>query len=101
MDGKKRSGRGAAMPATRGRWESERMSASVMPIALAGGSFIFLGVLIVGMFGFIYGFYTRAGSGIDSHPTDSRGESPGAVGKTEASGQDQGESHVFSSHGVK
>ena len=77
------------------------MGASAMPLALAGGSFVFLGVILMLLVGVIYGFFTRAGSGIDSHPTDSRGESPGAVGRTEASGQDEGESHVFSSHGAR
>jgi hypothetical protein len=78
------------------------MGASVTtPLALAGGSFVFLAVILLLLVGLIYGFFTRSGSGIDSHPTDSRGGSPGAVGPTEASGHDAGESHVFSDHGVR
>ena len=36
--------------------------------ALAGGSFIFLGVMIVGFFVFAFSYYTRRGSGINQHP---------------------------------
>jgi hypothetical protein len=77
------------------------MDALLTPLAMAGGSYVILGVSILILVGLIYGFFTRSGSGIDSHPTDSRGGSPGAVGRTEASGQDEGESHVFSDHGVR
>ena len=70
---------------------------------MAGGSLIFLGVIILLLGGVIFGFFTVKGSGIDHHPTDSRGESPGAVGPTEASGRDegQGEAEAFSSHGTR
>ena len=70
-------------------------------IALAGGSFIFLGVLIVGLFGLIYGFFTYEGSGIGAHPSDGRGEAPGAEGESEASGQDQGVVTTLDTHGTK
>ena len=36
--------------------------------ALAGGSFVFLGVMIVGFFAFAFSYYTRRGSGINQHP---------------------------------
>jgi hypothetical protein len=37
-------------------------------IALSGGAWIFLGVVIVLFFGVVIGFYTRRGSGVDLHP---------------------------------
>ena len=39
-----------------------------MVIALAGGSWIFLGVVILMVVGVIIGFYTRRGSGMNLHP---------------------------------
>ncbi len=44
------------------------MSSLAPPIALAGGSLIFLAVIVVLFFAFAYGFYSRRGSGIDQHP---------------------------------
>lgn len=75
----------------------------VTPLALAGGSLIFLGVVLLLLVGLISGFFTRKGSGIDQHPIDSRGESPGAVGRTEISGRDegQGSAEEFSTHGTR
>lgn len=79
------------------------MAAFVTPLALAGGSFVVLGVAFLMFGGLVLGFFTIAGSGIDHHPTDSRGESPGAVGPTEASGRDegQGSAEQFSTHGTR
>lgn len=39
-----------------------------VPYALAGGSGIFLGFLILGFFVFAFSWYTRTGSGINQHP---------------------------------
>ncbi len=44
--------------------------------AAVGGSWILMGVLIVLFLGVVYGFYTREGSGIATHPTDGRGQAP-------------------------
>ena len=79
-------------------------------IALAGGSFIFLGVMIVFFFAVVYGFYTIKGSGIDKHPNDGLDGAPGSEGPSEASGQgrstgdtseDHGVGDTFSSHGTE
>jgi hypothetical protein len=37
-------------------------------MALAGGTLIFAGFLVVGWFVFAYGWYTRVGSAINQHP---------------------------------
>jgi hypothetical protein len=39
-----------------------------MVVALAGGTWIFLGVVVLFLVGVIIGFYTRRGSGVDQHP---------------------------------
>ena len=50
-----------------------------MVIALSGGAWIFLGVVIVMLVGVIIGFYTRRGSGMDLHPyRHVHGGAPGA-----------------------
>ena len=62
------------------------MLTATVVLALAGGSFIFLAFLVVGFFAVVFGYYTIAGSGINMHPSDGRGEAPGARGPSEASG---------------
>ena len=85
------------------------MEAAQIVVALAGGSFIFLGVVIVGLMGVIYGYFTITGSGIDQHPNDGSDGAPGAGGPSEASGMgrstgDTSEGHgagdTFSTHGT-
>lgn len=71
------------------------------PIALSGGSFIVLLVCALILVGVIYGFYTREGSGISSHPHDGSDEAPGAKGPGEASGRDEGEGSTLDDHGTK
>jgi hypothetical protein len=45
------------------------MSSTVAPaFTLAGGSWIFVGVLVVLFFGFVFGYYTRRGSAINQRP---------------------------------
>jgi hypothetical protein len=39
-----------------------------IPLALAGGSLIFAGFLVVGFFVFAFSWYTLKGSGINQHP---------------------------------
>jgi hypothetical protein len=36
--------------------------------ALAGGTWVFAGILVAGFFGFAYSYYTRSGSAINQHP---------------------------------
>lgn len=72
-----------------------------MPLALAGGSFIFVAILILIFAGVVYGFYTRQGSGIDEHPSDGLDGAPGAEGPSEVSGQDQGEGSALDTHGTR
>jgi len=47
--------------------------------ALAGGSWIFLGVIVLFLVGVMIGYYTRSGLGISATPSDGRGEAPGAA----------------------
>lgn len=68
-------------------------------VAATDGSWILMGVLVVMLFGVVYGFYTRSGSGIAAHPTDGRGQAPGAEGPAEESGRDEGEGSNLASHG--
>jgi hypothetical protein len=52
-----------------------------MAMALAGGSFIFLGFMLVMFFGVVIGFYTVRGSGITETPYQrSGGGAPAAKG---------------------
>lgn len=70
-------------------------------IALAGGSFIFLAIIVVIFFAVVYGFFTRAGSGIDEHPSDGLDGAPGSKGRSEVSGKDQGEGSALDTHGTR
>jgi hypothetical protein len=59
-------------------------------MALVGGSWIVLGVEILGFFGIVIGYYTVKGSGISETPYGKRyGGAPGANGKASASGRDE------------
>lgn len=66
---------------------------------MSSGAWIFIVVLLVILAGVIYGFYTRRGSGIDEHPHDGGNGAPGAEGRSEVSGKDQGEGSALSDHG--
>lgn len=70
-------------------------------IALAGGSLIFVAIVVLILAGVVYGFYTRGGSGIDEHPSDGQDSAPGAEGRSEVSGKDQGEGSAFDTHGTR
>lgn len=70
-------------------------------LALAGGSMIFLGVVVVLIGGLIYGMFTRVGSGIDHHPHDGSDGAPGAKGQSETSGRDEGDGSAFDDHGTR
>jgi hypothetical protein len=66
-----------------------------MVIAVAGGAWIFLGVVILTLVGVVIGFYTRRGSGMDLHPyRHVHGGAPGADHPThDAGGSDRTEAH--------
>ncbi len=51
--------------------------------------------------GVTYGFFTRTGSGIDEHPSDGLDSAPGAQGRSEVSGKDQGEASALNTHGTR
>lgn len=63
------------------------MTAPSVVIALAGGSWIFLAVVVAFFFAVVYGFYTIKGSGINKHPNDGLDGAPGSHGPSEASGK--------------
>lgn len=71
-------------------------------IAAGEGGWILVVVAVLMLAGVIVGFFTRRGSGIESHPRGRRrgGTAPGAKGRSEESGQDQGESAPMQ-HGTK
>jgi hypothetical protein len=51
------------------------------PLAFAGGSWIFLGFVVVLLLAVVFGYYTYTGSGINTHPSKrGRDASPGATG---------------------
>lgn len=69
--------------------------------AIAPGSYIFLAIVVVILLSLVIGFYTRRGSGIDEHPSDGLDGAPGAEGRSEVSGKDQGEGSAFDTHGTR
>ena len=64
-----------------------------MVVAVAGGAWIFLGVVILMVVGVVIGFYTRRGSGVDLHPyRHVHGGAPGSDHPTyDAGGSDRTE----------
>ena len=82
-----------------------------LPIAaLAGGSLVFIVVVIALFFAVVFGFYTYRGSAINPHPSDGTDGAPGSAGPNEASGKGRtnednpGEVSAgggFSTHGTK
>lgn len=84
--------------------------AVVVPFALAGGSLIFLVVIIALFFAVVFGFYTYKGSAIDAHPSDGLDGAPGSEGPSQATGKgrtsEDNEDELsagggFSSHGTR
>ena len=69
-------------------------------LALAGGSFIILGVMVVMFFAIVYGFYTIKGSAIDAHPNDGLDGAPGSEGPSEASGKGRNSGDTSPDHSV-
>jgi len=62
-----------------------------MVVALAGGAWIFLGVILIFFAGVIYGFWTVKGSGINMHPFKNHylGQSGGGPNRIGGSGDDR------------
>lgn len=83
-----------------------------LPIAaFAGGSLIFILVIIGLFFAVVYGYYTYRGSGINAHPNDGLDGAPGSDAPSSAQGRGRvHEDHDderpsagggFSSHGTE
>jgi hypothetical protein len=60
---------------------------------MAGGAYIFLGVIIVFLLGVVYSYYTRRGSGIEQRPRGAeRGDAQaGATGPSRISAAEAGD----------
>ena len=74
-----------------------------MPLSdsfISGNSFILLAVLVVMVGGVIVALYTRRGSGIETRPGDGSQGAPGAEGREELSGRDEGEGSALNQHGT-
>jgi hypothetical protein len=67
---------------------------------ITGSSFIVLAVLVVFAAAIVYGLYTRGGSGINPRPWDGSDGAPGAEGREELSGRDEGEGSALAQHGT-
>jgi len=73
----------------------------LIAMALAGGSFILLAVMLIALVGISFGYYTRIGSGINPRPYNKiYGGAPGAFGPGDVSGKDHRE-HVSWSRGTR
>jgi len=71
------------------------------PLALAGGSLIFLIFLIVFFFVLVFSYYTKSGSGINQRPSDGRGEAPGADGSSSiTTTEGDGDERTIGTHGT-
>ena len=65
------------------------------------GAWILLIVILLMLAGVVYGFFTRAGSGINQHRQSRTHGAPGSRGKTEVSGKDEGEGSTLDTHGTR
>ena len=61
---------------------------------------IVLTVLVLFVFSIAFGLYSRRGSGINPRPWDGSSGAPGAKGREEVSGHDQGEGSALAQHGT-
>jgi len=57
--------------------------------AFAGGSFIFLAVIVAFFFVLVYSYYTYKGSAINAHPSDGLDGAPGAEAPSDPAGKSQ------------
>jgi hypothetical protein len=76
------------------------MPAPLAVVALAGGSFTFLTVIVVLFFAVVYGYYTIGGSGINEHPNDGLDGAPGSQGPSQASGMGRSPGTTSENHRV-
>jgi hypothetical protein len=60
---------------------------SEMTLAYAGGSWIFLGFVVILLFAVVFGYFTYSGSGINSHPAKGGQGSPGSTEPSSAGGK--------------
>jgi hypothetical protein len=66
-------------------------------IALADGSWVILGVMVLMFVGIVIGYYTQVGSGITARPYGKiYGGAPGAIGPGDVSGKDHREAVAWS-----
>lgn len=71
-------------------------------LALSGGSLILLVFLVVLFFAIAYGYYTKAGSGINQRPSDGRGQAPGAEGASSiTTTEGDGDERTVGTHGTQ
>jgi hypothetical protein len=71
-------------------------------VALAGGSWVMLGFMVLMFFGVVYGYYTTKGSGIETRPYGKvYGGAPGAIGPGSVSGRDDRQSMSDWSRGTR
>ncbi len=63
-------------------------------------SLVVVAVLLILVAAIIYGLYTRQGSGINPRPWDGSEGAPGAEGREELSGRDEGEGSALAQHGT-
>jgi hypothetical protein len=79
-------------------------------IALAGGSYIFLGVIVLLLVAVIFGYFTYEGSGINAHPAKGGDSAPGSREPSSASGKgrtsdehfdDDAQGGAFETHGTQ
>jgi hypothetical protein len=69
-----------------------QLAIGVLPLALAHGSFVILGVCVIMFFGTVIGFFTERGSGITPRPYNKvYGGAPGAYGPGSVSSHDDRE----------
>ncbi len=76
------------------------MSAGLVVFAVTGASLIVVGVAIVLFFAVVYGFFTRAGSGINEHPNDGLDGAPGSEGPGQESGTGRSSGNTSKDHNV-
>jgi hypothetical protein len=76
------------------------LTAPPVILALAGGSFTFLGVVIVLFFAVVYGFFTFSGSAINAHPSNGLDGAPGAAGPSDAAGMGRSTGNTSDGHGI-
>jgi hypothetical protein len=71
----------------------------LLPIAFGtGGWLVVLGFLVV-ILGMAIGLFSRHGSEIEAHPRE-RADAPGASGRSEEAGRDEGEGSPFDTRGT-